>query len=111
MSQRDGFSTGFLLGTVLGGLVGGAIGAILTSRQLDGEEPEVLRRIKARTNRNSGAEDLSMESARQSLEDKIAELNGAIDEVRSSLSAVSIGDRDELQLEVVESRDQPPVGH
>jgi hypothetical protein len=113
MSQRDGFSTGFLLGSVLGGLVGGAIGVILTSRQFDSEEPEVLRRIKARTNRNRVTEeaDRSMESARQSLESKIAELNGAIDEVRSSLSAVNINDGDGLQLETVEYRETPAVGH
>jgi hypothetical protein len=113
MSQRDGFSTGFLLGSVLGGLVGGAIGVILTSRQFDNEEPEVLRRIKARTNRNRAgqAEDRSMESARQSLESKIAELNGAIDEVRSSLSAVHLNEGDGLPLETVESRETPPASH
>jgi hypothetical protein len=113
MSQRDGFSTGFLLGSVLGGLVGGAIGVILTSRQFDSEEPEVLRRIKARTNRNRSGEpeDRSMESARQSLESKIAELNGAIDEVRSSLSAVHLNDGDRLELETVEYRETPPAGH
>jgi hypothetical protein len=110
MSQRDGFSTGFLLGSVLGGLVGGAIGVILTSRQFDNDEPEVLRRIKARTARNraEGEEDRSMESARQSLENKIAELNGAIDEVRSSLSAVHINNAENMPLETVEHRNNPP---
>jgi hypothetical protein len=92
MSQRDGFSTGFFLGSLIGGLVGGALGVVLTNRQLNDEEPAVLRRMKARNNSSTSEEGDSrtMESARQSLENKIAELNGAIDEVRSSLNAVHL---------------------
>ncbi len=97
MSQRDGFSTGFLLGSLVGGLVGGTIGAVLASRQLNGEEPEVLRRIKART-QNGLPDGEIMESARQSLEDKIADLNGAIEQVRSSLSNVELGETSSEQL-------------
>jgi hypothetical protein len=105
MSQRDGFSTGFFLGSLIGGLVGGALGVVLTSRQIHDEEPEVLRRIKARTarNRTEEGESRTMESARQSLENKIAELNGAIDDVRSSLSAVSV--EPVAQPEPLEHRD------
>jgi predicted nucleic acid-binding Zn-ribbon protein len=89
MSQKDGFSTGFLLGSIVGGLVGGTIGVLLANRQQEGDEPEVLRRVKARSqDKNSDAQ--SIKSARQSLEDKIADLNGAIDEVRSSLSDTQI---------------------
>jgi gas vesicle protein len=84
MSQKDGFSTGFLLGSIVGGLVGGTIGVLLANRQQEGDEPEVLRRVKART-QGKNSDGQSIESARQSLEDKIADLNGAIDEVRSSL--------------------------
>jgi hypothetical protein len=92
MSQRDGFSTGFFLGSIIGGLVGGALGVILTSRQMGEDEPPVLRRIKARNQKPERdlLGDHSVESARQSLETKIAELNGAIDEVRSSLNAVHL---------------------
>jgi gas vesicle protein len=91
MSQKDGFSTGFLLGSILGGLVGGTIGVLLANRQQGGDEPEVLRRVKARAQSKSDRADAqSIGSARQSLEDKIADLNGAIDEVRSSLSAVQL---------------------
>jgi gas vesicle protein len=89
MSQKDGFSTGFLLGSIVGGLVGGTIGVLLANRQQEGDEPEVLRRVKARA-QNKGDRAESIGSARQSLEDKIADLNGAIDEVRSSLSAVQL---------------------
>jgi gas vesicle protein len=84
MSQKDGFSSGFLLGSIIGGLVGGTIGVLLANRQQEGDEPEVLRRVKART-QGKNSDSQSIESARQSLEDKIADLNGAIDEVRSSL--------------------------
>ncbi len=97
MSQRDGFSAGFLLGSLVGGLVGGTIGAVLASRQLNGEEPEVLRRIKARTQSGVPNNDL-MESAQQSLENKIADLNGAIEQVRSSLSNVQMGETSSEQL-------------
>ena len=91
MSQRDGFSTGFFLGSLVGGLVGGTIGAVLASRQLNGEEPEVLRRIKARAQNGLPNNDL-MESAQQSLENKIADLNGAIEQVRSSLGNVPMNE-------------------
>ena len=89
MSQKDGFSTGFLLGSIVGGLVGGTIGVLLANRQQEGDEPEVLRRVKART-QGKNSDPQSIESARQSLEEKIADLNGAIDEVRSSLSEVQL---------------------
>ncbi len=97
MSQRDGFSTGFFLGSLVGGLVGGTIGAVLASRQLNGEEPEVLRRIKARNQNGASNNDL-MESAQQSLENKIADLNGAIEQVRSSLGNVQMGETSLEQL-------------
>jgi uncharacterized protein YhaN len=97
MSQRDGFSTGFFLGSLVGGLVGGTIGAVLASRQLNGDEPEVLRRIKARTQNGLPNNDL-MESAQQSLENKIADLNGAIEQVRSSLSNVPVGTASSQQV-------------
>jgi gas vesicle protein len=106
MSQKDGFSTGFLLGSIVGGLVGGTIGALLANRQLADDEPEVLRRVKARTQGKADRADAqSIESARQSLEDKIADLNGAIDEVRSSLSEVQL----EPPLRVERSHQQVPT--
>jgi hypothetical protein len=99
MSQRDGFSTGFFLGSIVGGLVGGTIGVLLANRQLAGDEPDILRRVKARA-KGESSDHQNIESARQSLEDKIADLNGAIDEVRSSLSAVQLDPP--LEIERVE---------
>ncbi|MGQ9872171.1 hypothetical protein [Leptodesmis sp.] len=99
MSQRDGFSSGFFLGTLVGGVVGGIVGALLAARQL-GEasdtqdsplksntletKPDKKKRLlKAPGNHTD------METARRSLEDKIAQLNEAIDDVRQQLGGVN----------------------
>ncbi len=98
MSQRDGFSSGFFLGTILGGVVGGVVGALLAARQLGEAEPQDAplksgsleakpdkrkRLLKAPGNHTD------MEAARRSLEDKIAQLNEAIDDVRQQLGGVN----------------------
>jgi predicted RNase H-like nuclease (RuvC/YqgF family) len=98
MSQRDGFASGFLLGTIVGGVVGGVLGAVLASRRdaMD-QETEInngsleankvaVRRRQMRAVANEG---LEMETARQSLEDKIAQLNATIDDVRNQLGNIN----------------------
>lgn len=97
MSQRDGFTGGFLTGVVVGGLVGGLIGALVAAqRDNDTEEAE---RPLLNSNRSDAkplkgkkrqlkAEE-SIEAARRSLEDKIAQLNMAIDDVRQQLGTVN----------------------
>ena len=100
MSQRDGFSTGFLAGTIVGGVVGGFLGALLASQRAgestvdveprrngslsDANNSKVKRRQLKATN-----SDASIEMARRSLEDKIAQLNETIDEVRLTLGDVN----------------------
>jgi len=100
MSQQDGFASGLLLGTLIGGVVGGVVGAVITSRldaKLADEENEGLtigdndsqtaarrRQIKASAN-----ESLEIEATRRSLEDKIAQLNATIDDVRQQLGNVN----------------------
>jgi hypothetical protein len=100
MSQRDGFTGGFIAGAVFGGLVGGIVGVLLTTRrnpeQIEAEaslsdrhrlsEPK-SGKAKKRQLKESDAD--SMEVARRSLEDKISQLNSAIDEVRLSLGNVN----------------------
>lgn len=77
MSERDGFGTGFFLGTLVGGVVGGVIGAIAASRQ---------KKSALTTEQQSQLEhEEGMETARRSLEDKISQLNLAIDDVRQQL--------------------------
>lgn len=88
MSQKDNFGSGFVLGSIVGGVVGGVLGTLLATRN----ETTLTRK-----NKNSLKEDSplqftseeSMEVARHSLEDKIAQLNLAIDEVRQQLNSVN----------------------
>lgn len=97
MSQRDGFTGGFLAGALVGGLVGGLIGALVAGQRdndedqadkslLDSSRPE-LKATKHRKQQLKAEE--SIEVARRSLEDKIAQLNTAIDDVRQQLGTVN----------------------
>ncbi|NEO41123.1 MAG: hypothetical protein F6J90_34300 [Moorea sp. SIOASIH] len=96
MSQQDGFASGFLTGAVVGGLIGGLIGALVTagkSNQKDEEDRSMLNSERSdpkaiRARRRELKAEASIEAARQSLEDKIAQLNSAIDDVRQQVSTV-----------------------
>lgn len=99
MNQRDGFTGGFIAGTIVGGVVGGVIGALLAS----GKATDLALEAEARRNNNlsegnnskrqrrfrSANSEQSIEIARRSLEDKIAQLNETIDEVRMTLGQVN----------------------
>jgi hypothetical protein len=94
MSDRNGFSSGFWLGTLVGGVVGGIVGSVIVGgnrrdEQIDSEilsgERGHKRPLKSSRMRTADR----MEMARQSLDDKISELNNAIDAVRSSVGNVS----------------------
>jgi Na+/glutamate symporter len=89
MSQREGFTNGFLAGTLLGGLVGGILGAALIARGR--REPEELenRPILEENPGTRSSPEESMELARRNLEEKIARLNLAIDDVRQQLGTVN----------------------
>lgn len=101
MNQRDGFASGFLTGTLVGGLVGGVIGALLASQRANDESAADLepRRNTSLSDANNSKgkrrqlkasdSDASIEAARRSLEDKIAQLNETIDEVRLTLGDVN----------------------
>lgn len=94
MSQQDNFSGGFVLGAIVGGVVGGIIGAALTSQRLaeeaEGTKPELAADSKPRAKRRMRAStEQNIELARRSLEDKIAQLNDAIDDVRQQLGNVN----------------------
>ncbi len=103
MSQQDNFSTGFLLGAVVGGVVGGVLGSILTKRLPDDqvvvEKNDRLPEVKPATKRplrsapvnQEDRELANSETARRGLEDKIAQLNDAIDDVRDQLKRVGTG--------------------
>ncbi|MEB3175515.1 MAG: hypothetical protein VKN60_10095 [Cyanobacteriota bacterium] len=83
MAQKDNFSGGFLLGALVGGVVGGVVGAVLANRKSQtSEEKPPLGELPLDSEEN-------IELARRRLEDKIAQLNGAIDEVRLQLGTVN----------------------
>lgn len=87
MSQRDGFTGGFLAGTLVGGLVGGIIGAVVVSR-LDNRNEEENSSLLTSRKREKLSPEESIEMARHRLEDKIAQLNHAIDDVRQQLAPI-----------------------
>lgn len=100
MNQRDGFTGGFLAGTIVGGLVGGVLGALFASQRANESaadlEPRgngsLLDANNSRAKRRQlkvSESNASIEAARRSLEDKIAQLNETIDEVRLTLGDVN----------------------
>jgi hypothetical protein len=116
MSQQDNFSGGFLLGAVLGGVAGGVLGVMLANRAMATPSPEPAQekndsaeippaqaprkrglRLSRETNHEEG-----MENARRSLENKIAQLNDAIDDVRQQLGGVNGHTRAEGEIEYTE---------
>ena len=87
MSQQKGFGSGFILGSIVGGIVGGLLGTVLANRserQIVERESEALQGSKEMRFNNEE----SIELARHGLEDKIAQLNLAIDDVTQQLGAV-----------------------
>jgi gas vesicle protein len=95
MSQQDNFSGGFFLGALVGGAVGALVGVVLASPKEERDRrprAEVSSVPKPRKRPLRGLGDPSeqtMEVARQGLEDKIAQLNDAIDEVRHQINGVN----------------------
>ncbi|HLP91940.1 MAG TPA: hypothetical protein VK184_25550 [Nostocaceae cyanobacterium] len=96
--SRDGFGSGFFAGALVGGVVGGILGAVLATRRdalfpPDDEEissPDAKKNAaRKRQIRSAANENLEMEMARRSLEDKIAQLNATIDDVRQQLGNVN----------------------
>ena len=102
MSQQNGFGSGFILGSVVGGVVGGLLGTVLATRNerqtidLDDSRLKSDRRRKyALRNREIFSSEESIELARHGLEDKIAQLNLAIDDVREQLGRVDANSTEE----------------
>jgi gas vesicle protein len=85
MSNRDGFGAGFWLGTLVGGVVGGVVGASIVNQRANRTYDE-LENGEKRPFKSSRRRQIDrMEVARQSLDDKISDLNNTIDAVRSSI--------------------------
>lgn len=101
MSQQDNFLGGFLFGAAFGGVVGGVLGVLVTQRltrqeALEGREA-VPRKgdLKAspqgalKESRRPSPSPQTIDTARRGLEDKIAQLNEAIDDVRQKLGSMN----------------------
>ena len=93
MSQQDNFAGGFIAGALFGGLVGGVVGALATTARLKpAEEDTANRALRSRRESFESSDDVAeenMELARRRLEDKIAQLNDAIDDVRQQLGGLN----------------------
>jgi gas vesicle protein len=90
MSQRNNFAGGFLLGTLIGGTVGGIVGVLLANRpnkRLTEDEP--ASSLIDFSPDNVLETEANIELARRRLEDKIAQLNVAIDDARHQLGNVN----------------------
>ena len=88
MSQRNSFGEGFVLGAIVGGVVGGVLGTVLASQRNSYSNREQRSLLKPNQNVELQTEE-SIEFARRSLEEKIAQLNLAIDDVRQQLDPVN----------------------
>jgi hypothetical protein len=98
-NPNDKFGSGFVAGAIFGSVVGGLMGAWLANKlsETSTDEPtegsETLKAANGRLKRQwpslRGGGELNIETARQGLETKIAQLNDAIDDVRSQLSNVN----------------------
>jgi hypothetical protein len=86
MSKQNGFGSGFVLGSLIGGVVGGVLGTVLATRK----EKQIGRTdFQLQTGQETPfSTEESIELARHGLEDKIAQLNLAIDDVRQQLGTV-----------------------
>lgn len=89
MSQREGFAGGFLAGAIVGGIVGGLLGTVIASRANKNKLEDTASLNEAGSKMRLDTEE-DMEMARRSLEDKIAQLNHAIDDVREQLGSVPL---------------------
>lgn len=97
MAQKDNFAGGFLLGTVIGGVVGGILGTVLANRATGEKAKMDLKETEGVGNLDS---EENIELARRRLEDKIAQLNLVIDDVRHQLGNVNeINSIQEMQEE------------
>ncbi len=89
MSQKDGFGSGFVLGSMIGAVVGGLLGASLVNYRDKQNSKEKSKPLAEGEQAIKFTTEESIEVARHSLEDKIAQLNLAIDDVRQQLKTVN----------------------
>lgn len=92
MSQNN-FASGFIAGAFVGGILGGIVGILASNRLRQELPPEDFSQLSDEERRrleNATTEE-RMEIARRGLEDKIAQLNMAIEDVRVQMGNVHNG--------------------
>ncbi|MEL6940068.1 MAG: hypothetical protein AAFO84_12830 [Cyanobacteria bacterium J06598_1] len=92
MSQNN-FAGGFIAGAFLGGLIGGVVGVLASNRLRSEDNEEDFMGLSGEDRRqleNATTEE-RMEIARRGLEDKISQLNMAIEDVRVQMGNVNNG--------------------
>jgi len=94
MSDKNNFGTGFILGTIVGGILGGVIGSIVASRS-QSANPNGSKKGGKQEYFNS-LDESQEENTRITLEEKINQLNRAIDEIKLDLLANSQKQREEV---------------
>lgn len=88
-NRSDRFGSGFIAGAVFGSIVGAFAAVFLTNKLAEleagpADSPKPARRLPLGI-----SDEVAMESARQGLETKIAQLNDAVDDLQQRLSTVS----------------------
>lgn len=97
MSQQKGFGNGFILGSIVGGVIGGVLGTVLANRNepsISAVDRDLLPKKRQNSQEIDFSSEESIELARHGLEDKIAQLNLAIDDVRQQLGTVKANSLD-----------------
>ncbi|MEL6814559.1 MAG: gas vesicle protein [Cyanobacteria bacterium J06598_3] len=92
MSQSR-FTAGFITGAFIGGLVGGIAGVLVSNRLRQNDLDDDFSQLSDEERRqleNATTEE-RMEIARRGLEDKISQLNMAIEDVRVQMGSVENG--------------------
>ncbi len=89
MSQQN-FVGGFITGALVGGVIGGVVG-VLASNRRHGRTTDDFTQLSEEERRQleNATPDERMEIARRGLEDKIAQLNTAIEDVRIQMGSVN----------------------
>ncbi|NJM97273.1 MAG: gas vesicle protein [Phormidesmis sp. RL_2_1] len=92
MSQHN-FAGGFIAGAFVGGIIGGIVGVLASNRLRAADIEDDFSQLSEEERRrleNATTEE-RMEIARRGLEDKIAQLNLAIEDVRVQMGNVNNG--------------------
>lgn len=85
MNEKDNFGGGFILGTVIGGVIGGIIGTVIANKNNSNKNISDNEPFIKSPRYSSIDDDDEIENERLSLEEKINQLNHAIDDVRVTL--------------------------